>query len=77
MYLLLCIYVSSFITYYVYIYVFCFLLFGQCTREFQRELASAISSIISPFEIRGHCIAGRDLVSGTNSEKGLYIVTFV
>ena len=33
-------------------------------KEMVHELALAISSMVSLFEIRGHCVAGRDLVSG-------------
>jgi len=47
-------------------------------KDIVRLLSSAISSIISLFEIRGHCIAGRDLVSGevlTKETKLSYLKT--
>jgi hypothetical protein len=51
---------------------------AETIKEIVRLLSTSISSIISLFEIRGHCIAGRDLVSGevlTKETKLSYLRT--
>ncbi len=62
---------------YIYIYIYIYIykpadaaVKKQCIKEMLAELHSALSSIISLFEIRGHCIAGRDLVS-------IFMISFI
>ena len=50
----------------------------EAVSEMEEVLGKSISSIISLYEIRGHCIAGRDLVSGevlTKETKTSYLKT--